>query len=124
MQPKYIRHVDHLNLVGSKDAMTTAADYSVYATVKAATTKAKTPGIGMKKQMLTNTFSVGTTNSEISTTVMAHSLAARGKIPTTCNSVNFGELGGIAASINDTPRSRKSVDLKARKLLTKQRTSE
>lgn len=113
-----------MKLLDSKDAMSTAADYSVNATIKAATTKAKAPGIGLKKHMLTNTFSVGTTNSELSTTVMAHSLAVKGKIPTTCNSVNFGELGGIAASINNTPRSRKSVDLKARKLLIKHKTTE
>ena len=71
------------------------------------------------KKLMMKTFSVGTNNSEVSTTVVAPSHATRGIVNATSYSLNFGEPGTIA-SINDTPRSRYSVDLKARRVLTKQ----
>ena len=75
--------------------------------------------IKMKSKL--NTFSLGT-NSDISTTVMAQSQAARGqKNPSM--SANFADLG-IGAMINDTPRSKKSMDFGVRKKLYKQRTTE
>ena len=66
---------------------------------------------GKAKNRLT-TFTIGT-NSDVSTTVMAHSQAANRRFKkhpsSSMGANNFANLG--AGLINDTPRSKQSVDL-------------
>ena len=92
--------------------MSAAEDYRANLAVKAKNGISKNRGKKFKKNL--NTFSV-VSNSDVSTTVLAPSQAARGPKNATCNSVNFGELGGIGAMITDTPRSKRSVDFGSRK---------
>ena len=57
---------------------------------------------GKKFKKNLNTFSV-VSNSDVSTTVVANSCAAKGPKHATCNSVNFGEMGDL---IDSTAREK------------------
>ena len=97
-----------------------ASDYSVDANLQAATVFSKSRGSKIRKNI--NTFSMGT-NSDVSTTVVAPSQTAKGHNVPTFTSVNFNDLG-LGALINETPRSKRSVDFGSKKILSKQRTTE
>ena len=101
--PKAFVRTEDLNVASGE--VINPDEYTIRATMNLANGIAKNRG---KAKNRMNTFTIGS-NSDVSTTVMAPSVAAhRVRKNTSLGAANFAELG--TALINDTPRSKLSMD--------------